>query len=148
MAKLDSIHIDVGLKRIAINNDPDRIIEFNPQDVIFAEKFYDLISNFEEKLDEFKTRSEELEAVKEVDAIGTPINMTERFALVRDACEFIKERIDHLFGEGTSKVAFEDAVSLDMFVQFFNGITPFIKAARSEKMAQYIGGKKPSKVMK
>jgi len=145
MAKLDSIHIDVGLKRIAINDDPNRIIEFNPQDVVFAEKFYDLIATFEEKLDELQARSKELEAVKEVDVNGTPINMTERFALVRDTCEFVKKSIDQLFGENTSETAFGDAASLDMFVQFFNGITPYIKAARQKKMAQYI---KPNKVTK
>jgi hypothetical protein len=57
-------------------------------------------------------------------------------------CEFLEDRIDHLFGAGTSRKAFGDAMTLDMFEQFFTGIIPFVQTARSSKVARYAPGGK------
>jgi len=38
---MDNLRIDTGIKKILINDGPE-FIEFNPSDVIFAEKFYKL----------------------------------------------------------------------------------------------------------
>jgi hypothetical protein len=147
---MDSIQINTGEKRIAINSDPDRIIAFNPADVSFAERFYDLIKEFEGKLDEYQKRSEEIEANQEVDDNGIPVNLEARISFLREACTYIRGRIDHLFGQGTSQKAFGDTLTLDMFTQFFEGITPFIQSVRSEKVARYTApsGKKSGRVMK
>lgn len=134
---VDSIRIETGLKRIAINDDPDRIIEFNPRDVIFAERFYDLIREFEKAEKEYLARAEELDADDAVDENGLPANAGGRLTLLKDICQFIREKIDLVFGEGTSRIAFGDALELEMFEQFFKGITPFIEASRKEKVVQY-----------
>jgi hypothetical protein len=134
---MDSLKINTGIKRIMINDDPDNIITFNPSDVAFAERFYSLISEFEGKLAEFKARSEAIDANTEVDINDIPVNLQDRLDLMRDACIYIRERIDHLFGDGTSQKVFGDVLNLDCFTQFFEGITPFIQTARSEKLAKY-----------
>ena len=46
--------------RIAINDDPARVIEFNPDDVGFVERFYALIDNVEAKENEIKEKLEEI----------------------------------------------------------------------------------------
>jgi len=134
---MDSLQINTGEKRIAINNDPTRMLVFNPSDVIFAERFYKLIGEFEAKFTEYQTKAKAIEAVAANDANGFPVNTDERIALIKDACSYIKERIDILFGIGSSQIIFGDAMNLDMFSEFFTGITPFIQQARSTKIAQY-----------
>lgn len=133
----DSIRIDSGVKRIMINDDPARVIEFNPKDVVFAERFYSLISEFKDAERGFLKRAEALDAVTETDEFGLPVNAGERIKLIRELCEWSREKIDQVFGEGTSQMAFGDAVNIDMFTQFFEGITPFIEQARGEKTQQY-----------
>lgn len=136
---MDSIKTSTGNKEVSIERDGKvtGVISFNPSDIVFAEKFYNLIGEFETKLAEYQSRSEELDSNKVVDAHGIPENLTARLALLRDACEYIRGRIDHLFGIGTSDKAFGDALNLEMFTQFFTGITPFVQTVRAEKIAQY-----------
>lgn len=137
---MNSLRIDAGLVRIVINDDPERVIEFNPGDVLFAERFYNLLAEFEAKESDFSSRAEALDQT-EVD------NMGERLAFMREVCEFMRAKIDGLFGAGTSQKAFGDSLSLEMFEQFFAGITPFIKAARQERTAQYRPRKGRKRVM-
>ena len=133
----DSIRIDTGVKRIMINDDPNRVIIFNPKDVIFAEKFYAMIAEFRGKQNDFIARAEALDAVEETDEFGLPINTGERIQLVREVCEWTRAKIDDVFGEGTSQRAFGDAISIPMFTQFFEGITPFIEEERSGQVQKY-----------
>lgn len=134
---MDSLQIKTGEKRIAINGDPERVIVFNPSDLLFAEKFYGLIGEFETRLTEYQNRSEAMDAVTELDANELPVNMDERIALLRETCTFIRERIDYLFGAGTSQKAFGDALNFNAIIQFFNGIMPFVQSVRKEKVAKY-----------
>jgi hypothetical protein len=134
---LPSLKIESGLIRLAINDDPGRVIAFNPKDVVFAEKFYRLIKDFEDKQAEFETQAKELDAVEETDELGLPINTEERLAYIKEICEFTFEKIDEVFGEGTSEKVFEGVYNLDIIGQFFDGISPYIKAARTQRVEKY-----------
>jgi len=134
---MDTLTISTGEKHIAINGDPERVIVFNPSDVAFAERFYDLIREFEAKLKEYQPRSEAIEIHQDVDENGVPLNLPDKLALMREVCEYMRSKIDGLFGAGTSQKVFGDALVLSGFEQFFRGITPYIQTARSEKIAQY-----------
>jgi hypothetical protein len=136
---MDVIKTSTGNKEISVERDGKLagVVRFNPSDVVFAEKFYALVGEFESKLAEYQARSEAIESQTELDNNQLPINMEDRLSLLREACTFIRERIDHLFGAGTSQIAFGDTLSLDIFTQFFEGVTPFIQSVRSEKIAQY-----------
>jgi hypothetical protein len=148
---MDSIHIDLGVKRIQINDGPE-FIQFSPDDITFAERFYQLIQDFQVKQAEYQVRAEAIDANKEVDANGIPANVPAGLALMHEVCGFMRERIDLLFGEGTSQKVFGDALSLTMYESFFTQITPFIQRSRSEKLAQYapplVAKKRHKKVMK
>ena len=138
---MDSIRINTGEKRIAINDDPERVIVFNPGDIGFAERFYQLLQDFEAKQVEYQARAEDLDN-QALDERGIPSKIGESLALLREVCEFLKERIDHLFGAGTSSKVFGETMTLDMFEQFFTGIVPFVQTARSGKVARYAPGKR------
>lgn len=135
---MDSLRINTGTKKILINDGPD-FIEFNPNDIVFAEKFYALMQDFQAKQAEYLERASDLEQSAEVDELGIPTNMGETIALLREVCDFLCERIDGLFGVGTCQKVFGGSVTLDMFEQFFTGITPFIQTSRVEKVEKYSG---------
>lgn len=133
------IQIDDGTLEIVVNSDPSRIIVFNPRDVVFAERFYALQGEFESKLLEYKLRHAQLDLEKN--------NIKQRIQLLRESCEYMRGRIDYLFGDGTSKAAFGDAMTLDMFTQFFTQITPYISRARTAAVEKHVMVKKHSRVM-
>jgi hypothetical protein len=134
---MDSIKIGSGELRIAINDDPNRVIVFNPKDIIFAEKFYGLFDELKAKMKEYERRAAALGDENTLNEDGLPVNMAARIALTRESCEYLAGRIDNVFGAGTSHTVFGDYVEIEMFEQFFNGITPYFQNARSAKLEQY-----------
>ena len=124
---MQSLKIDLGTVKLAVNDDPEKVIEFNPTDVGMAERFYELISEFNVKKEEYQKKSFELD----------PENVEGGLSLLHEICEYMRGKIDYVFGDGTSQKAFGNAMVLDMFEQFFAGITPYIQKARSEKVKQY-----------
>jgi hypothetical protein len=134
---LESLVITTGEKRLAINGDENRVIVFNPKDVLFAERFYNLIAEFKKALTEYKSRGADLDAENKTDEDKIPVNAGDRIALQVEICQFMREKVDYLFGAGTSQKAFGDAMEIEAFEQFFDGITPFIQSARAEKIAKY-----------
>lgn len=133
---MDSIRIETGVKNIQVNDGPE-FITFDPTDVSFAEKFYALVQEFGTKQVEYKKRAELIDANKELDLNGIPVNFPEGLAMMREVCEFMRDKIDDLFGKDTSRKCFGDALSLSVFEQFFVGITPYIQSARAEKTKRY-----------
>jgi len=123
---MESIRIDTGI-RLMINDDPSRVIAFDPKDVAFAERFYALAKDFDGKADEYQQRA---------NAIGEG-DVEAGLALIRESCTYMREQIDALFGAGTSQTAFGDSLSLDAIGQFLDGVLPFIQDVRAEKIARY-----------
>lgn len=148
---MDELVIKSGKKRIAIRDEDGQVtgeISFNPSDVTFAERFYGIYQEFGTKQKEYEAKAKELDAGNaEVDQNGLPKKFDQGVAFLREVCEFVYDKIDELFGEGTSKVVFRESLDIDMIGQFFEGITPFIQQARSEKIAKY-SNKQTGKVLK
>ena len=134
---MDSLQINSGIIELCINNDASRVIRFNPADVLFAERFYNLIGDFQSTLMHYQSKILELEKVTETDENDVPLNAGERLEVIKDVSGYIRKQIDALFGAGTSQTVFGDSLSLDAFQQFFEGITPYIQKARASKVAKY-----------
>lgn len=143
---MESIRIDSGIKRVLINDGPE-VLEFNPSDVLFVEKFYQVVNEFDEKLASFQARASVLDEDKSTDENGLPANVAARIAFLHEVCQFANGKIDFLFGEGTARKLFNGVESLDMIEQFFNGLTPFVQKAREAKVGKY-AARKSSKVLK
>lgn len=112
-------------------------IHFNPNDVAFAEKVYDLIGALEAAEQEYTRRANELEADKTEGPYGLPANQRQRLALLREVCETMHARIDDVFGEGTAQICFGGALDLDAIWDFFDGIAPELDAAQQERIKRY-----------
>lgn len=142
-----SIRIDTGEVRLLINDDENRVISFNPNDISFLEAFFELLEDFEKKEKEFRNEERVLNANKDVDKLGLPKNIKGKIALTHKICRYMREKVDYVFGEGTSDTAFGKANTMDMFSQFFDGVTPFIRSARDDKTSKYLASASDADVM-
>lgn len=135
---MDTIRTDSNIKRLTINDDPERLIEFDPTDVLFIEKFYQLYRDFEQKRIEFDEKSKALdEANKQAVENGTMLELEDGINFLREICTYMRGKIDWLFGDGTSDKAFGDSLSIDAIGQFFQGVSPYIWSERNDKVNKY-----------
>jgi len=134
---MQSLQINTGEIKLAINDDPERVIVLYPKDAIFTEKFYILLGNFKKSFSDFKNRAEIIESQNAEDEYGVPLNTDERLEFQKEVCQYARNEIDELIGAGTSQIVFGNALDIDAIMQFFTGIQPYMQKARAEKVAQY-----------
>ncbi len=141
---MHNLNLNLGTKVVTINGDPERTIEFNPKDMIFVEKFYQTFSEVQEKQSELIAKAEAIGT--DLDENGLPVNVQEQLALMNETCSYMRDKIDYLFGEGTSQKAFGSIMNLDAIAQFFEGILPLVMDERTDKVEKYTR-KKTAKAM-
>ena len=124
---METLKIQSGRVELAVNGDPERVVAFDPEDVAFAAGFYRLAGSFAQKEEEYRRRAA---ALSEGDRGGA-------VALMEEMCGWLREQIDLLFGEGTCRTAFGAGSSLGLYQQFFEGVVPYIKGARAQKLERY-----------
>lgn len=128
--------------RIAINDDPARVIEFNPDDVGFVERCYALIDNVEAKENEIKEKLEAIRKDQTESSYGMPNSIRREVQLTAEMCRYMREQIDNVFGAGSSQTIFGDVNVPTMFGEFFTLIGPCISSARSGAVKKYTAKKK------
>lgn len=128
---MESVHYNDGKIRLMVNDDPERVIAFDPSDVCFVNRYFELCNFIEEKQTEYLKEAAEIDKLKEG-------KERRGFQLYQTMCEDIKGQIDYVFGEGTSRAYFGNSVRLDMFEQFLNSIIPYVQKARADKMRPYL----------
>ena len=134
---LQSIKIDDGLIRLAINEDEGKIISFNPEDTSFADRFYAL----SKKIHEYEQRHTDLFADTEMDEIGLPKNSEERISLFTEANAYMYEQVNLMFGDNAAESVFGDTVTFSKFAQLVSGVTPYFSKARKAKTSKYTSPK-------
>ncbi len=139
-----NLNLDLGIKRITINNDPDKVIEFSPEDTRFIEKFYSVYSEILDKQNEYLERYEAMN--QDTDPNGVPVDIEAQIALVKETTVYMRDKIDFLLGPGTSKTVFGEIYNLDVISQFLAGLATFVKSDRNKKLDKYIKPEKMGKV--
>nr|DAN07956.1 MAG TPA: hypothetical protein [Caudoviricetes sp.] len=117
-------------------------LHFNPDDVCFVERVYDLIGELEQAEKAYEAKAKELEADKAVDEYGILKNIRACLQFLREVCEDLYAKIDTVFGTGTSEMVFGGALSLSAIEQFFTGLAPHFEKVRADKMAPYLSESK------
>lgn len=139
---MEGFKISTGVIRLEIDCDGEKsVIAFNPNDVNFTERFYKLFAEINEKQKEYEKKIKLLED-GELDENQMPVNVDKKIELLKEICEYFRNQIDFLFGEGTSEKVFGSSFTLEAISQFFAGITPFIEKARNKRLDKY---KKPER---
>ena len=134
---IQSLNIDLGEIRLAVNGDESKILAFNPYDVDFTERFYSLIGKVDEVQKRYEVIAAELDGNTETDAYGMKKNQPEIFKMRRDICTELRAELDGVFGEGVSDMCFGNTNTLEMFEAFFTAITPFVERSRTSKIQKY-----------
>lgn len=130
------IRISNGVKKIEVNDDGEFIL-LPVSDDGFVLSFYRLMEDIKKRGGEL---SDEIGGEETVDSV-------EKIVAVEKG---IKQKVDTLFGDGTCKKVFGDILpSMDLFVEFFGSLVPFLeeyKNERTAKMEKYNAGRTGSAV--
>lgn len=127
-----NLRIDSGAVKLTINDDPNRVIEFNPVDAAFAERTLNLYYAFVEKQKEIDEKADLFQKSDEPDENGIPQNALEQARYMREVGDYLREQVDLIFGEGTSQTVFGNSFTFDMFEQFLNGVTEHLTDGRKK----------------
>lgn len=128
---MPSLQIHTGEVRLQILDDAGEvrgIFKFNPTDIETAKRLLKIQEDFENKEAEFQKRADDIEKNG---------STSDKIDLLSELCQYIEQEIDECFGEGSSKILFGDAMSIDMFNDFFSGITPYYEKASKDRIAKY-----------
>jgi hypothetical protein len=136
---LKSLKIESSKIRLAINDDKNKIIEFDPNDVKFINRYYSMISNFEVKQKEFAEKAAKIDKITTYNSIGMKVSDIEGSKLMLEMCEYMKGQIDYVFGNGASEKAFGDTINPEMINEFLGGVAEYIAAERNAKIEKYTG---------
>ena len=126
---MDSLKISTGRVRLQIVDEAGNqrgIFSFNPSDIESAKHVIEIQKDFEMKNAEFQKR------------INAAETMEEKITILDELVTYFEKVIDDCFGEGSSQVLFGNDKSVEMFYDFFDGITPYYEKASKERMAKYI----------
>lgn len=124
---MKNINMDDGLKEFSINNDPDRIIRFNPGDV-------GIIGRINIALKEIDKNTEGIGADIQTDSEGNPVSELKHASdVVEGLRKCICEQIDYIFNSPVSEVVFGSQSPLSsvdgvpLYERFLNAVIPVIK---------------------
>ena len=131
---MKSLKIDDGYKEFMINDDPGRVIRFNPSDVAILTRIRDSVERIEQSL-----KDSENDFALNPD--GTPAEQMEQAGeAVRNVTELVKEQINYIFNADVSEAVFGNQSPLSLvggvplYERFLNVVIPEIeKAVKAEQ---------------
>lgn len=140
---MNQIKIDTGLIEIPIVRDGADVgsISFNPNDVSFVSRFYELIGVLEKKEREIKLKQTAIEKDQSVDKYGIPTNAFKKIKLNDELCDFMNAEFDKVFGQGTCSVLFGNTKNPNLYYVFIDQLLPLVKSVRETKLSSYLGEK-------
>lgn len=128
-----SIRVNTGIKRIEVNDNGD-FVTLSLNDNAFLERFFSLYENLK-KMAEESTKKEAAIRERYKDSVDANGQLRETFSLYSEAGRSLTEEVDKLFGEGTCKKVFGDITpSFELFIEFFEQLTPYLHAFAKEKV--------------
>ena len=105
---MQSLHFDDGFKEFMINDDPKRVIKFNPSDFSILERYQEALENIKRVHAEL---SEDVEIKKDV---TTGEGLNEDVELIAKVNKLIREQVDYIFDSDVADIAFGNQSPLSM----------------------------------
>lgn len=132
---MQNIRFDDGYREFMLNDDPDKVIRFDPTDFAIINRFNEALKNIEKS-------TEGLEDI-ELDAKGDPQKaMDDSAEIVSSITKYIKEQVDYMFDSPVSDKVFGNKSPLatvkgkPLFERFLEAAIPMIeKEIRKEMKA-------------
>lgn len=105
---MQSLNFNDGFKEFMINNDPDRVIRFNPAD-------FSILERFQEASERITSAQEDTAEGIEVKADGTvDSELDEAVEMIAGINKLIKDQVDYIFDSKVSDIAFGNQSPLSM----------------------------------
>lgn len=134
---MESIKIESGKKRLCLNDDESRVIEFNPQDMKTRKRFYEASQKIFEQQRELDIKIKQL---KEDDIEGI-------FGFEQEAFDMMKNLVDEVFGEGTAEMVTEGDTDTIALCNFMTAITPYIRDVAEKQKSKYTNNLKSAGII-
>lgn len=131
---MDSIVLKSGGVRLCINDDPNRVIAFNPNDIGFVTRFFGLIDLCRDAEQDAKEQEPALRRKYADDPLECARALIALEAALYDK---VSTQIDAVFGAGTAQTAFGDEQDVDLVVQLLEGVRPYVAKARQTQIDKY-----------
>lgn len=129
---MESLNIETSKKRLCLNGDESKIIEFNPEDLDTRKKFFDASKEIFQKQREYDI------AVKEIESEQDDMKKTEKaFELEQNLYNLMKSIVDDIFGNGTSDMITDGKANIFSLVNFIIAITPYFRAVTDKQKNKY-----------
>ena len=88
--------------KIAIDGDANKIIEFNPNDMLLRNRITQFMIDMQSKQDEMTKKAEALDAESKTVTSGLPSNIKEVLAFNQEVADYFMGELDDIFGAGAS----------------------------------------------
>lgn len=124
---MEKLKISTGEMSLEIerNGEITGIFRFNPRDVAQAKRLFETQAQISEIDEDFIHRDKEAK---------TPLEKTQ---ILEEYCKHQMDKIDYIFGAGSSEVLFGETKSRIAFQSFYDGIIPYYAKASKEAMKKY-----------
>lgn len=127
---MQSLRFDEGYKEFCINDDPNRVIRFNPSD-------YGIIERFNKARKEILAEMEKIQKDFDLKPDGSPDvpedELEETAGIIEKVRKLICDKIDYIFGSPVSDVAFgkqsplSSVKGVPLFERFIQAAQPIIE---------------------
>lgn len=130
---MQNLNFDDGFKEFSINNDPSKVIRFNPADFGIIERINTAYNEIQ--------KTTQIEDDIQLNPDGTPMEMIGKVAeVVKGIADSIKAQIDYIFNSPVSEVVFGNQSPLGMvkgvplYERFLDIVIPVIKQEVESEM--------------
>ena len=136
---MQSLRFDDGFREFMINDDPNRVIRFNPAD-------YGILERFNTARKQILSEMEKIQGDIDINPDGTPNvaedELKEAAQMLGQVRKLICDQVDYIFGSPVSESAFgtqsplSSVKGLPLFEKFIKAVQPFIeKEVKAEQLA-------------
>lgn len=133
---MKSLKIDDGYKEFMINDDPNRVIRFNPADMA-------ILSRFDEAVKKIEASQKEMKGDFTLNPDGSPVSQLEQAGeAVRNLTELIEGQVNYIFNSEVAKAVFGNQSPLStvggvpLYERFFEAVIPEIEGTLKEEQAK------------
>lgn len=139
--KLRNLNFDDGYKKFMVNNDPNRVVRFNPADINLLDRLDQAQKRIEE---EQKKLQEDVELLPNGEPASDEENHNEILTGLRSINKLIKDQVDYIFDSEVADIVFGKQSPLStvkgkpLFERFLEATKPFLEEeiAKEQKASQ------------
>jgi len=133
---MERLQLKTNRVQIVIDDDPERVITFNPNDVQLRDRIYRLGKTVKSRQIEIEKKIQEFDLLEGEDELGVPLKDIAAHNLMVELAEFISKEIDATFGVGTSEKLYFDGFDFESTSDFIELVSSKLQTVSQNKIDQ------------